>query len=1166
MNKICKGSPIPLINTKTKLGRAMKLTSIALFVFSTGVCASVHSQNMRVNIHLNNTKTQTVLEEIEKQTDYLFIYNTKEVDLNREVSVSAQDETVSKVLSAIFDGTNISYAMEGSNIMLMEKPSTESAPQQDTRQITGTVVDAAGVPVIGANVMVKGTTNGTITDIDGKFMLEVAKDAILQVSYIGYTNQEIPVGNQSVLKIALKEDTQALDEVVVVGYGTMKKKLVTGATVQVKGDEITQKNTSTVLDALKGLTPGVNIQKVSAQPGDGFKINIRGLGTIGNSSPLFLVDGVTVPNIDNLNPSDIESVDVLKDASSAAIYGARAANGVVLITTRQGKKGKTSISYDGYYGIQNNASKVNYLNGQDYLMLMSEYYTNNGMPIPDYASQIPGYENIKNGTWNGTNWLKETTNKNAPIQNHSLNVTGGGDKALYSLGLSYDSQEGIVGKPAVSTYDRYTFRINTDFSIIKHNDQDILKVGENFNFSYSTRNAAISEGSANQMSFAGVASGCPVIRAYNPDPTNQGPYDTYFPYDVYGGPVGIAPTAPNPLAYLDYAKSGQISKNTNLNGNVYLILQPIKNLTFRSSFGINGIYTSSRSFVPAYCLTAITSTSYYVNNIDKTTQSMRNGIKWMFENTLNYKFSLGENQFDVLLGTSAEKDGIGETISGSNGYSLFDSFEYAYLVNNKMIDPAYTTLTGAPLTPNRLLSYFGRVNYDYKQTYMLSVVFRADGSSNFAPNHRWGYFPSFSVGWAITNEKFMDWSKGWLDYFKLRASWGQNGNQAISPFQYLSTISFSGANYYYSPDKSTYLAGGYPNVMSNPDVTWETSIQTDLGFDARLLSGRLGINFDWYNKITKDWLIQAPILATDGTGAPYINGGDVRNRGIEVAFSWNDQIGDFQYSISPNFSFQSNEVTRIANPEGIIHGPTGVLHADQGESFRAQVGYPIGYFWGLETNGLFQNEQEVQNYVNNEGIVIQPSAQPGDLRYVDQNGDGAIDQNDNVMLGDPNPNFVYGLTMNFSYKGFDLNISANGVMGNQVMWNYFNANNHGIYNWMDFALERWHGEGTSNTYPRINIGSIQDIQMSDRFVADADYLRLSNLTLGYDFNRLWEQSPLTKLRGFISVQNLFTLTSYKGFNPEVGNGGPNGGNWAGGVDTTPYPIARTVMFGVSINY
>ena len=1157
------------MNNNNNFFLCAKRTGKQYWVLFLIMCFSLQSFQLssQVTVSISNQTIRQALSTIESQTAYRFFYNNQLPDLNRTVSLEINNQTIDALMNQLLAGTQLTYEKRDNNqiylLQAQSQPSTGTTP----KRINGTVVDERGESIIGANVSIKGTTSGTITDIDGNFSLEVGAGQILVITYIGFISREVLVNEQSFYRISIIEDTQALDEVVVVGYGVMQKRLVTGATVQIRGDDIIKKNTSSVLGALQAQTPGVNIQTISAQPGSGFNVSIRGLGTTGNADPLYVVNGVIVPDINNLNPSDIETVDVLKDASSAAIYGARASNGVILIGTKQGKVGKPTISLDSYYGIQNIAKKLNYLNAQDYLMLMTEFYTNNNAAVPNYAALISGYEDIVSGKWTGSNWLHETTNKNAPIQNHSLNVSGGTEQSVYSIGLSLAYQEGIVGKPATPITNRYTFLVNMETTLIKGKGFDILKIGENLNYSNTASQGGVSLTAGNQNTFASIMSGVPVIRVYNPDPTSPGLYPAYFPYDKYGGPTGVAPTAPNPLAYLEYARSGNLTKGNRLNGNVYLTLQPIKDLIFRSSFGVYYNATSARSFTPAYFLSATTTSSYYINSYDRTSQEMNNTLRWLFENTLTYKFGIRNHHFDLLVGTSADKSGMGENISGSNGYSLFDSFDYAYLVNNRTIDSSYTSLTGRPQTPRRLLSFFGRVSYDYNQTYMATLTLRADGSSNFAKGKQWGYFPSVSAGWTVTNEGFMESTREWLNQLKLRASWGQNGNENISAFQYLSTIAFSGSNnnFYNNADKSRYATGGYPNIIANTNVTWETSEQIDLGFDAYFLNSRLSLTFDWYKKMTKDWLIRAPQLATDGTGAPYINGGNVQNTGYEIALRWRDNVNAFTYTITPNFTFQTNEVTRINNSEGIIHG-SGPLHADQTEAYRAQVGFPIGYFWGLQSNGLFQNQSEIDNHKNSQGQVIQPNARPGDMRFVDQNDDGVIDQADNVNLGDPNPDFIFGLSIDLSYNGFDFNAILNGVAGNQVMWNYFNNNGHGVYNWMDIALNRWHGEGTSNSYPRISTGSTQDIQMSDRFVSNADYLRLTNITLGYDFCKLWKNSPLRQARLYASCQNLFTLTPYKGFNPEVGTRGGATGNWAGGVDTSPYPLARTVMFGVSIKY
>lgn len=1034
--------------------------------------------------------------------------------------------------------------MESDVLEAHTSPMNHLLQQAGKKVVKGVIKDESGLTVIGANVMEKGTTNGTITDLDGCFTLEVAEGAELLISYIGFNTQTISVKGQTSFSIILKEDSQSLDEVVVVGYGVQKKKLVTGATVQVKGEDLQKLNTVNPMAALQSQSPGVAITKTSGQPGSSFKVSVRGVGTVGDASPLYIVDGVTVGNIDYLSPSDIESIDVLKDAASAAIYGARAANGVILVTTKQGKAGKVSIEYDGYVGWQNINKKIRPLNAREYAMIMNEAAENSGMKPFDFAALVPDWDKIESGEWNGTDWLEEMLNKNAFMQNYSLGVRGGTEKSNFSLGLSYTDQEGTIGKPHAPGYTRYSFRLNSTNVLIKGNSLDILKMGENLNYTYTEKNT-IATGNiySNDIHTAFMTN--PFLPVYD----EEGNYHYAIDWNEKDA---------NPIGLSDYKRSNNITKGHRLNGNVYLELQPIKNLKIRSSFGIHLNLSSYRSYVPVYDL----GPQSFVNE-DVTVQSMSNTFKWIFENTASYDWKIKDfHLFNFLIGTSAEKNGLGESIRGENVNSIFNDFEHAYLDNNRVIDVSKTKLSGTPATPGRLLSYFGRVNYNFKETYMATLVMRADGSSNFAPGNRWGIFPSVSVGWVISNEKFMKSASFWLDFLKLRASWGQNGNQNIAGFQYLSNISFD-TDYFFGTDKNTVTSGAYPSNLPNKDVTWEVSEQIDLGVDARFFDGRLSTALDLYRKDTKDWLLVAPVLGSFGTGAPYINGGDVRNQGVELGLTWRDQIGELSYGISGNIAYNHNEVTRIANTEGIIHGPANIL-GRVAELYRAEVGYPIGYFWGYKTDGIFQNKQEVQSYKNSEGKVIMPEAEPGDLRFVDANDDGVIDDNDKGMIGDPNPDVTFGLSINLGYKGFDLSVATNGVAGNQIIRSY-RAVNDNFQNYGTDILDRWHGEGTSNTVPRVMMkASRNDLEISERYIENGSYWRIANVTIGYDFKKLFKNLPFTQARLYLTGQNLATLTKYKGLDPEVGYGYDS--NWASGIDIGSYPSARVIMIGVSLKY
>ena len=1034
---------------------------------------------------------------------------------------------------------------------------------QQKKTVTGKVTDAMG-PVIGANVLVKGTSNGVITDIDGNFSLEVEPGATLVFSYIGYTSKEVVVGSQSVINVQLSEDTELLDEVVVVGYGVQKKKLVTGATVQVKGDDIARLNTTSALGALQSQTPGVNIVASNGQPGEGFKVNIRGLGTVGNSAPLYVIDGVAGGDINTLNPADIESVDVLKDAASAAIYGARAANGVILVTTKQGKVGKMSLSYDGYIGWQNVYKEPGTLTAQEYMAMQDEINFNAGSESIDWESRLGArvWGMLQNG-WQGTDWFDAIRVKNALTQNHAVNLTGGTEMSKFSAGFSYTEQNGILGKPCASSYDRYTACINSDHVLLKGKDFDAIKIGENINFYYSEK-SGLGQGSAYWNDLHNMMAGSPLLPMYN----EAG--ELYSQADKTADGWGLDGAIGNPVMDMIASRGQTLNRNYGLNATVYLEVQPIKGLKYRGQYSYKMSSYSYRSLSTPYnASTQSTSTSYSV------TQNAGLGHSIALENTLSYALpKLGKNSIDVLIGQSFEKTAVGEDVSVKNSVSdgsqlptLTGDLAHAWIDNTTNVNSS--TISGAPWGDWALASFFGRVNWNFDEKYMATAIIRADGSSNFARGKRWGYFPSVSAGWVISNESWMENTRQWMDFLKVRVSWGQNGNQDIDNFQYLSKVAFDQYNVYNFGNTSlgttdTKQPGGYAVNLPNPDVTWETSEQLDLGVDARFLNSRLGVSFDYYIKTTRDWLIQAPILATAGTGAPYINGGDVENRGFELAFSWNDHVGqDFTYGVNLNLSHNKNEVTRIANSEGIIHGDPDAMN--KMEIYRAQVGYPIGYFYGHATAGVFQNQAEIDAWREAGNGILQPNPQPGDLKFVDTDHNGTIDDNDKVMIGDPNPDFRLGFGLNMAYKGFDFSLTANGAFGQQI----FKFYRHGLNSrWDNFTTDifgRWHGEGTSNKLPRLTETSNVNWQkISDIYVEDGDYLKIQSITLGYDFKKLFPGMPLQQARIYVQAQNLFTITGYSGLDPEVGYGMDE--DWVSGIDFGSYPQARTVLVGVNLKF
>lgn len=853
--------------------------------------------------------------------------------------------------TTLFLGACMAFQLGGIPQMLAA-PSTSMEVMQQTKRITGTVKDATGMEVIGANVIVKGTTNGVITDLDGKFSLEAAPGSIIEISYIGYMTQEIPVTAQtSDLQITLKEDSQSLDEVVVVGYGVQKKKLVTGATLQVKGENIQKLNTTNPLGALQSQSPGVNIVANSGQPGKSFDINIRGAGTNGSTTPLYIIDGVE-GDINSLSPADIESLDVLKDAASAAIYGSRAANGVVLITTKQGKQGKLQVSYDGYVGFQNVYKMPDLLNAKEYMAVMDQLNFNTGnQPYTwtNYMSQEQ-YNRYMSGEDEGTNWLDAIRNKNAITTSHSLNLAGGTERSKFSTGVSYTKQEGTLGKPVASDYQRFTVRMNSEHILWKEGDLDIITFGENLYYNHN-ESSGISEGNQYGNDISWMLRANPLVPIYNEN-------GDYYMYDDLNkaGWFNYNSYTSNPIAAMvNSSRGNNKSKNYGLTMVGYLKVQPIKGLVYKGQVSYKQNSSSYRGYSPAYKLT---STDQKLTN--EVTQNMTTGWDWQIENTLSYTFNIEKHNFDVLVGQSFKKSGfgMGEYLEATANDLLFSDWDRAYISNSMASQP--TSAKGYPTGDNALASFFGRINYNFNEKYMASVILRTDGSSNFARGKRWGTFPSVSAGWVVSNEDFMENTHDWMDFLKIRASWGQNGNCNIDNFQYFSTVAFDHLGQYsFGNNKGTATQGGYASIMPNEDVTWETSEQLDLGLDARFLSGRLSLNFDWYNKKTKDLLIVAPILDSYGTNAPYINGGTVENKGVEIGLGWNDQKGDWTYGVNLNLAHNKNEVTQINNKDGYILGPDKVLAENTRPVSRMEVGHPIGYFWAYKTEGVMQNAADV---------------------------------------------------------------------------------------------------------------------------------------------------------------------------------------------------------------
>ncbi|WP_053990127.1 TonB-dependent receptor [Mangrovimonas sp. TPBH4] len=1020
--------------------------------------------------------------------------------------------------------------------------STQSMFAQSEITVSGTVTDVAdGMPVPGASIIVKGNeTKGTSTDFDGNYSLAVSPNAVLIASYVGYKTQEVSVQNRTTLNIQLETNVEELSEVVVVGYGVQKKELTTGANLQVDGEALQKQSTTNALQAMQGQAAGVQITSTSGQPGESMNVAIRGLGSTGSNGPLYVVDGVQTGDISYLNNADIESISILKDVASSAIYGSQSANGVVLVTTKKGKAGKAQITFDQFYGVQTLAKKIDMLNATEYMTMINEARINSGM-----TRQFSD-EDIANAG-NGTDWMDEMF-ETAPTENYTLGVKGGSETSTYSSSLSYLNQAGIVGGADYSYYERYNFRFNSEHKLYG----DRIKFGENFSFAWINNNG-IGVGNQYNNSLRGAFQTNPLFPMYDAN-------GEYFNSTGYSEPwlQGVS----NPYAQMAYSNQNE-NDTQKLLGNVYFDFELLKNLNFRTNLGIDYFASQGHNFTPIYELSI-----YAFSNLRKVTQNMSKGKSLIWTNLLTYEFDLGENHhFTTMLGAEAYKYD-GHSMYGENTDLIYDDLNHAWLSNATNTDGAQIALSGGPDPIAKRMSYFGRLNYNYKGKYLLNATFRADGSSQFATGHRWGYFPSVSAGWIITKEDFMGDGDSFMNYFKLRGSWGQGGNQNIGNFQFLGLVRTFNTNYIFGDQEGVLTPGAYPYRLGNEYLQWEAAEELDFGFDARFLDSKLTFAFDWYRKTQKDWLVVPPSLGSWGAEPPYENGGNVVNTGVEFVVGYNNHVNeDFSYNFSFNGAYNKNEVGDIPTEDGIIHGASGQLWDNSQEFYRAEEGYPLGYFWGYETGGVFQTEDEINNYVNSDGSLLQPDAQPGDLIYVDTNRDGVIDGDDRTELGDPNPDFTYGFSLGFNYRAFDFSLQANGVAGNQIVQSY--RNTAANQNWTGAILDRWHGPGSSNTLPRLTVDNKNYSTFSDIFVHDGDFLRISTATLGYDIARGAKKKDFfaEQFRLYFSVLNLYTFTNYDGMDPEVGFGiSDSGYNFSRGVDVGYYPRPRTYMLGLNVKF
>lgn len=1022
--------------------------------------------------------------------------------------------------------------------------------------VSGNVKDATGEFVIGASVLVKGTTNGTITDIDGNFTLTgLSAGSVIEVSYIGYVTQSLTVQDATPLQIVLKEDTETLDEVVVVGYGVQKKSVVTASIAKVSSDDLASTAPTRMDNALKGLAAGVTVTSSSGQPGAAAQIRVRGIGTINNSDPLYIVDGMPIEGgLDYLNPNDIASIEVLKDAASGAVYGARAANGVILVTTKTGKIGATKVSYDFSYGWQNAWKKRDVLNASQYAMMINEGYTNAGMD--------PKYSN-PNAYGTGTDWQDLVFNDNAPMMNHQLSVSGANEKVSYLFSAGYYTQDGIVGgNYNRSNYERLTLRSNTQYTLFdeKENRNWLNSLKFTSNLSYARVESTSIDANSTWGSPLGSALALsPILTPYDEGDAAQEQLDKYANtegyvpmYDPHNGKLFSIPGSEygemtNPLANLSLP--GTVGWSHKFVANFSTEFQIWDNLKFKTSYGADLSFWGDDGYTP----------EYYLRNGGFSTHSTAfsskyDGLVWQLENVLMYDKTIDKHGFSVILGQSAKKT-TGSYLWGSR--NNINNYDRPYIdASNGLAENGDRDAAGAPTETSTLASLFARASYNYDERYMLQVTVRRDGSSRFGANNHYAVFPSFSLGWNLTNEKFMQRRPDWLTTTKVRLSWGKNGNENIGNFRY-TVLTSAGNNAIFGASESV-INGVKASGLANPDLRWEESEQLDLGLDFGFFNNALTFTADYYKKTTNGMLMTMNIPSYVGESKPIGNVGKMENSGLEMEISYKFNVADWNFRVAGNATYLKNKLIEYGNDSGWAN-----LDAFQGAGTisRAQNGKPFPYFYGYKTAGIFQNYDEINAYTNAEGGLIQPNAVPGDVRFVDVDGNGVITEDDRTDIGKGMPDWTFGFNFNASWKNFDFSMMWQGTAGNDI----FDATRRtdiSASNLPSWMLERWTGEGTSNRIPHFVLGDNVNWQSSDLYVYNGSYLRLKNIQLGYTLPQsITSKAFISSLRVYVAAENLLTFTQYHGFDPEISSGGTSLG-----IDYGVYPQARVFTVGLNLNF
>ena len=1096
--------------------RIMRISTFLLMVcVFCSYAGNAHSQNAKVSIRMNNVKLDKILNEIENQTDYLFIYNNQ-VDINKITSVKVKNEAVAQVLDKILSGTGINYELEGTHIILTTEAIKDLHAQQQAKTVTGTVTDVSGEPIIGANIRIKGTTTGTITDIDGNFSIEAEPQSVIEVSYIGYLTQETVINNQKSIRFLLKEDTKTLDEVVVIGYGVQKKADLTGSVANINTEKLNTQSNANIGQALQGKIAGVDIVSQGGAPGSGTRIMVRGIGTLNNASPLYIVDGMYMNSIDHINPNDIASIDVLKDASSAAIYGSRAANGVIIVTTKEGSntEGKPIIDLSVNLGISTASKFLDMLDAKGWAEVTTIARQAIGKPALDMATDLA---NKPDNDW------QDIMFRPALMQNYNLSVKGGGKYSTYYTGLGYFNQDGIVKG---TNYQRYNIQSKNDYK------RGIFSAGTNLIISFSHDKPLHQELRGGMIGT--ILQSVPTLEKY--DDTREG---------GYGGTYGDVVNIPHPLAIIDDNIMDRYNENVKIFANLYAQIELFKGLKYKLNLTPDFSFERYKNYLNKYDFGLAT------NSITQLTERQRRRRNILVENLLTFDRTFGEHKISALAGYTYQ----------DSRFRHIQAYGEGLPQGLEEIDAATTNRSNEGNSWRSVLtSILGRVFYSYQNKYLFTATIRRDGSSKFGKNNRYGYFPSFSLGWNVAEEKFME-NVHWLDQLKLRGGYGVLGNQEIDNYQYSSTIT-TGINY---PDgNGGLLQGAFPKNFANPDIKWEETAMTNVGIDFMAFNNRLSLTADYYVKNTKDILLTVPIpISSGGANDPIRNAGKIRNNGFDFNLGWMDLPNpDISYGINLIGSFNKNKVIAMGSESGSIKGGSTNQNITTSET---KAGYPIGGYWLISTAGYFNSQEEVDAYAK-DGKKIQPAAEPGDIKFVDANNDGVINDDDRVFQGSPFPDFTFALNGNMRYKNFDLSIGLQGVLGNKI----YNATRQTLEdvtkgsNFLASCLDYWTPENKNASHPRLTWDdpNRNTRAESDRYLENGSYLRLRSVQLGYTFPQTWFKGAIQHARVYINAENLFTITSYSGYSPDVNADNAN----YRGFDNFIYPTNRTFMLGLNVTF